>query len=171
MIYNELNEDDGICLTSAVFLGGLCGCGRMAALEKGRRLAPVQKHLHGVVCDGAHLWSDQRRHHGHLHLRHPLSTRLHPEQGRRKKPLRRTERRRRRDGRPKYIAYLKPTTLEERRKTNVWNDLRLGPVVLGCIIFKLEFAVCSIWATLLPAGRLHFFVLTCFFISHRSVTS
>ena len=72
---------------TALFPGGLCGCSRMAALKEGSRLAPVQKHLHGVVCDCAHLWPDQRCHHGHLHLRHPVSIRLHPEQGRRKKPL------------------------------------------------------------------------------------
>lgn len=74
-------------MTTAVFPGGLCGCSRMAALKEGRRLASVQKHLHGLVCDGAHFWPDQCRHHGNLHLWHPMSIWAHPKQGRRKKPL------------------------------------------------------------------------------------
>ena len=102
----------------AVFLGGLCGGSRMAALQKGRRLAPVQEHLHGVVCDCAHLRPDQRRHHGHLHLRHPLSIRPHPEQGGGER-IRSNAHQEERVGRPKYIAYLKPTTLEEKGKKKV----------------------------------------------------
>lgn len=55
---DKIKEDDGINLMTALFPGGLCGCSRMAALKEGSRLAPVQKHLHGVVCDCAHLWPD-----------------------------------------------------------------------------------------------------------------
>lgn len=60
-------------MTTAVFPGGLCGRRGMAALEEGRGLATVQEHLHGLVRDCAHLRPDQRRHHGHLHPRHPVS--------------------------------------------------------------------------------------------------
>lgn len=75
----------GIRLTPAVFAGGLCGGRRLAALKEGGRLASVPEHLHGLVCDRAHLWPDQRRHHGHLHLRHPVSVQPRPERGRRKR--------------------------------------------------------------------------------------
>lgn len=93
--------------------------------------------------------------------------RLHPEQGRRKKNS--SSRNWSEVWRPKYIAYLKPATLEGKKNRNVWKDLWYGPVVLGCIIFNLEFAVCPSWAALLPVGSLHLFVLICFFISHNSV--
>lgn len=64
-----------------LFPGWLCGGSGMAALQKSRGLAPVQKHLHGLVCDCAHLRPDQRRHHGYLHLRHPVSTKPRPDAG------------------------------------------------------------------------------------------
>lgn len=101
-------------MTTAVLPGRLCGCSRVAALKEGSRLASVQKHLHGMVCDCAHLWSDQCCHHGYLHLWHPVSIQLHPQQGRKKKN--RSSEKRSKVGRPKYIAYLKPTTLEEKGK-------------------------------------------------------
>lgn len=68
-------------------IGGLCGGSRMAALKEGSGLASVQKHLHGMVCDGSHLWSDQCCYHGDLCPCYPVSTWLRPKQGRRKKPL------------------------------------------------------------------------------------
>lgn len=55
--------------------GGFCGGRRVAAVQESGRLAPVQKHLRGVVRDRAHLWPHQCRHHGHLHLRHPAGVR------------------------------------------------------------------------------------------------
>lgn len=70
-------------------IGGLCGGSRLAALKEGSRLASVQEHLHGVVCDGSHLWSDQCCYHGYLRPRHPVSIQLHPKQGEEKKTLRR----------------------------------------------------------------------------------
>lgn len=70
----------------ALFSGRLCGSSRVAALKEGSGLASVQEYLHGMVRDCAHLWPHQCRHHGHLHLWHPVSIRLHPKQGRRKKP-------------------------------------------------------------------------------------
>lgn len=79
----------------------------MAAFKEGCRLASVQKHLHGMVCDGAHFWPHQCCRHGHLHLRHSLSTRLNPEQGEEKESA--SVRDKREVGRPKYIAYLKQT--------------------------------------------------------------
>ncbi len=98
-----------------LFPGRLCGCSGMAALKEGSGLASVQKHLHGLVCDCAHLWSDQCSHHGHLHLRHPVSIQLQPEQGRRKTNRSSAQQEKRRKvGRPKYIAYLKPVALEEK---------------------------------------------------------
>lgn len=65
-------------MTCALFPGGFCCGRRVAAVKEGSRLAPLQKYLHGVVRDRAHLWPHQCRHHGHLHLRHPASVRLHP---------------------------------------------------------------------------------------------
>lgn len=65
-----LRNDASKRLTTALLPGGVGGGSGMAAFEEGCRLAPVQKYLHGVVCDRSHLRPDQRRHHGHLHLRH-----------------------------------------------------------------------------------------------------
>lgn len=98
----------------------------MAAFKESSRLASVQKHLHGMVCDGAHLWADQCWRNGHLHLRHSLSMRLNPEQGRRKSLLRCAPRE---VGRPKYIAYLKQTPLDEKGKN---RTVCKGLVILAC---------------------------------------
>lgn len=68
---SESSAPPGV-LTCCCFPGGLRGGGGMAALQEGRGLAALQEHLHGVVCDCAHLGPDQCRHHGHLHLRHPV---------------------------------------------------------------------------------------------------
>lgn len=135
----------------------------MVALQEGGGLASLQKHLHGVVRDRAHLRSDQRCHHGHLPLWRLLSGRLHPDQGARKKPLQCAPEGKECSWKANvYIAYLKPTTLEEKggKKIEIFErTCDCGPVVLGCIIFIIEFAVCSNWATLRPAGSSHFLVL------------
>lgn len=107
-------------VTTAVFPGGLCGRRGMAALEEGCRLAPVQEHLHGLVRDCAHLGPDQCRHHGHLHPWHPVSNTAATPQGTGKE---RTLRKRSQVRKPKYIAYLKPTTLEGERKLFEWTEI------------------------------------------------
>ena len=53
--------------------GGVCGGRGLAALQEGGGLAPVQEHLHRLVCHRSHLGSDQRGHHGPLRTRYPVS--------------------------------------------------------------------------------------------------
>lgn len=74
-------EEDHLTVIYLSQIGGLCGGSRMAALKEGSRLASVQEHLHGVVCDGSHLWSDQCCCYGYLRPRHPVSIQLHPKHG------------------------------------------------------------------------------------------
>lgn len=56
-----------------IHTGGLSGGGGMAALQEISGLASVQEHLHRLVRHSSHLWADQCRHHGSLHIRCSVS--------------------------------------------------------------------------------------------------
>lgn len=139
-------------MTKCFVSGGLCCGGWVAAFEEGGRLAPVQKYLRGLVCDGAHLRPHQRRHHGHLHLWHPEMRLCSPGRGGR-------------ENRSGTIALKLEGQNISLTSNGQLGKERFAGLWLGCIIYALDFAVCSNWATSLPGG---FFLLIQLFCTSQS---
>lgn len=176
-----------------VCAGGLRGGRRLAALPEGSGLAPLQEHLHGLVRHSAHLGPHQRRHHGHLHLRRPVSaevkaapshllnpqayTHTHKKQavegraggkeGSKDGTLQ--ERWSEEERKPEYLVYLKPTTAFGKRRV---SGRRCGPhgsqLRFLFLFFSSHPRICGLPQLdhLIPLGSVCFvFLLTSYLIT------